>query len=86
MTISAINTSGSMPVSDWVHLLKHDTSYGVLSEEISFEELKSPQEVTDNDSLIGFMVLKDTKIPIFAQRDPEKLPWKEYLGLPPAER
>jgi glyceraldehyde-3-phosphate dehydrogenase type I len=78
MTISAINTSGSLPISDWVHLLKYDTSYGVLSEEIAFEETKSPKDVTDEDPLIGFMVLKDTKIPVFAQRNPEKLPWKEY--------
>ncbi len=78
MTISAINTSGSLPIGDWVHLLKHDTSYGVLPEEVSFEEVKSPKEATDEDPLIGFMVLKGHKTPIFAQRDPEKLPWNEY--------
>ena len=74
----AINTSGSMPASGWAHVLKYDTSYGVLSQAISVEEVKSPKEATDEDPLIGYLTVLDRKIPILAQRDPAKLPWGKY--------
>jgi glyceraldehyde-3-phosphate dehydrogenase type I len=74
----AINTSGSMGVDAWVHLLKNDTSYGVLDMEIKAEVVKSPKEATDEDPLIGYMLMIGKKIPVLAQRDPEKLPWSNY--------
>lgn len=76
--IAAINTSGSMPVSGWAHLLKYDTAYGMLKEDIGVESVKDPKEVTEQDSLIGYLKTKDRKIPVLAQRDPAKLPWEQY--------
>jgi len=76
----AVNTSGSMDTAGWAYLTQYDTSYGKFEKEIIPEEVKSPKEATDEDPLIGHFKIKgtDISIPILAQRDPEKLPWKEY--------
>ncbi len=42
------------------------------------QEIKKPEAVTDQDSLIGYFLVSGKKIPILAQRDPSKLPWKSY--------
>ncbi len=76
--IIAINTSGSMPIGGWAHLLKYDTAYGPLKEEISVEEIQKPEEVTDKNPLLGFFSIKGRKISILAQPEPKKLPWKKY--------
>ncbi|MFC1653425.1 type I glyceraldehyde-3-phosphate dehydrogenase [Patescibacteria group bacterium] len=76
--IVAINTSGSLEISGWAHLLKHDTSYGTIKQEIKVDEIKSSKGATDEDPLIGHIRVSGKKIPILAQRDPEKLPWKKY--------
>jgi glyceraldehyde 3-phosphate dehydrogenase len=75
----AINTSGSMEVDGWAHLLMQDTSYRRFEIEVTAEKIKSVKEVTDEDSLIGYLVINsmNLKIPVLAQRDPEKLPWKK---------
>lgn len=77
LTIVAINTSGSMPISAWVHLLKYDTMYGTLLEQVTFEETQKPEDVTDNP-VIGQLKIGDKRIAILAQREPAKLPWKDY--------
>ena len=76
--ISAINTSGSMDVGGWAHLVKYDTSYGPFDGEIRAEEVKKAKEATDEDPLIGYIHANGRKIPVLAQRDPEKLPWGDY--------
>ena len=71
----AINTSGSMDIEGWAHLLKYDTTYGLFPGEIGYEKYQSAKEASDEDSLIGYLVLGGTaKIPVFAQRDPAKIP------------
>lgn len=74
----AINTSGSMDVEGWAHLLKYDTSYGTLSLPIESEKIKSSKEVTDEDPLIGYLLVAGKRIPVLAQRNPEKLPWAKH--------
>lgn len=78
----AINTSGSQNVKGWAHLLKYDTAYGVLPYEVSSEETQTPDKVTDDNPLIGYILVnhpkKSLKIPVLAQRDPSKLPWSTY--------
>lgn len=75
---TAINTSGSMPTSGWAHLVNYDTTYRKFEKEIKSEELKRPEEATDEDAQIGNLMVDGTKIPILAQRDPEKIPWNKY--------
>jgi glyceraldehyde-3-phosphate dehydrogenase type I len=78
LDIIAINTSGSMSLEGWATLLKYDTAYGTLKEEVNIEEVKKPEEITDQDPLIGYLLIQDKKIPILAQRDPSKLPWGQF--------
>lgn len=75
----AINTSGSMGLEGWVNLLKYDTVYGRFPADIDIEIHQEKDKVTDEDPLLGHIILDKTiKIPVFAQRDPAKLPWSNY--------
>lgn len=74
----AINTSGSMPTSSWAHLTNYDTTYRKFEKEIKAEELKDPKDVSDEDPLIGNLIVSSMKIPVLAQKDPEKIPWSKY--------
>lgn len=79
IALSAINTSGSMDLAGWAHLLKYDTTYGLFPGTISTESYQKAGDATDEDPLIGYLIL-DTqhKIPVLAQRDPAKIPWHDY--------
>lgn len=76
LNLVAINTSGSLPVSGWAHLLKYDTAYGTLPDEIT------SKEVVNKTPLIGFLTIQTPnqvhKIPVLAEKDPGKIPWGKY--------
>jgi len=79
--ISAINTSGSMNAQGWAHLVGYDTMYRKFELDVFGEEAKKPDEATDDDPLIGYLKFPqkgDIKIPLLAQRDPEKIKWSDY--------
>src|SRR3989344_6895242 len=76
--IGAINTSGKMSAEGWKHLLKYDTNYKRYPFHVEAEEVRKPKEVTDEDPLIGYIILEGEKIPVLAQKDPAKLPWSKY--------
>ena len=80
--LTVINTSGSMPVSGWAHLLKYDTAYGPLPYDVTAEEVQKPDTVTDANPLLGYLNIKhpqkDLHIPVLAQRDPSRIPWDKY--------
>lgn len=79
INLAAINTSGSMDIEGWAHLLKYDTTYGLFDGEISFEKYQSAKDASDTDPLIGHLIIDKThKIPVFAQRDPAKIPWGKH--------
>jgi len=80
MAIGAINTSGSMNAAGWAYLVNYDSSYRKFEMEILSEEVKDPKEATDEDPLIGYLIVKgkDIKVPVLAQRDPAKIPWGKY--------
>jgi len=67
----AINTSGSMDVAGWAHLLKYDTVYGRFKEKI---EVLDPQRGEE----IGRIKIKNQEFPILAERNPKKIRWKKY--------
>src|SRR3989344_1686861 len=73
MEFAAINTSGSMNVAGGKHLLMQDTTYRQFEIEVESEEVM-------NDPLIGYLEVPSMglKIPVLAQKDPEKLPWAKY--------
>lgn len=79
LVLAAINTSGSMDITGWAHLLKYDTTYGLFPADVSFETYQSAKDATDEDPLIGYLILDHShKIPVLAQRDPHKIPWDTY--------
>ena len=45
------------------HLLQHDTAYGKYKNQVGFDEKN--------------LIVKNKKIPVFAEKDPEMLPWKK---------
>lgn len=79
LKLVAVNTSGSMDIEGWTHLLKYDTTYGLFPGEISFEKYQSAKDVSNEDPLLGFIILDSLfKIPVLSQRDPAKIPWGKY--------
>jgi glyceraldehyde 3-phosphate dehydrogenase len=80
LQFSAINTSGSMPTSGWAHLVNYDTMYRKFEYEVKAEDLKTPDKVTDEDPVIGNLMIseKNVKVPILAQKDPAKIPWGKF--------
>jgi len=80
INLVAINTSGSMELEDWVHLIKYDTNYGVFDEPITTRRLQSTKDVTDENSVLGELTIGDRTITVTAQRDPAKMPWGQ-LGV-----
>ncbi len=80
LEIAAINTSGSMNVDGWAHLVNFDTMYRKFELEINSEKVRDSKEATDTDSLIGYLIVKgkDKKVPVLAQKDPAKIPWGNY--------
>lgn len=76
--LKLINTSGSMEIEDWAHLLKFDSNYGVFDQEIKVTRLQSKDQVSDENPVLGTFNIGNHSITITAQRDPNKIPWGEY--------
>lgn len=76
--IAAINTSGSMNADGWAHLVNYDTMYRKFEKTVSFEHVRDAKDASDSDPLIGYLKVDGKKIPLLAQRDPEKIPWSMY--------
>lgn len=76
LDLKVINTSGSMEIEDWVHLLKYDTNYGKFASEIKVQRTQSKKDVTDQNPILGTISIEDKEILVTAQRNPEKIPWE----------
>lgn len=87
--IVAINAGSSTDITGWMYLLKYDTVYGPLQNtEIS---IKNPEEVSlpfqSQAPLLGALVINPAPIsgggvnrrdiPVFGEKDPLNLPWKD---------
>ena len=80
ISFAAINTSGSMGAAGWAHLTNYDTMYRKFEFDVKSEELRKPEEATDEDTQIGNLIIseKNLKVPVLAQKDPAKIPWGKY--------
>ncbi len=73
--IAAINAGSSTDIKGWMYLLKYDTSYGpIYSMDVSYQE---KEETAQYQDLIGYLLVDNKKIPVFSQKDPTLLPWKD---------
>jgi len=70
--VVGINAGSSTDIKGWMYLLKYDTSYGVLNHTLDFK----PQDPSIKDS-IGSLIVDGKEIPVFSQKDPNLLPWKD---------
>jgi len=80
LSFATINTSGSMDVAGWAHLVNYDTAYRKFEYEVKYQEVNKPDKVTDDDPLLGYLLIseKNVKVAILAQKDPAKIPWSRY--------
>lgn len=78
LDLKMINTSGSMELEDWVHLIKYDSNYGVFGQELGYRKDRSTKEVSDEQPELGVITIDGREIVVTAQRDPAKLPWGKY--------
>ncbi len=73
--VVAINAGSSTDIKGWMYLLKYDTSYGpIYSMDVSYQE---KEETSKYQDLIGYLLVDNKKIPVFSQKDPSTLPWKD---------
>ncbi|HRN96663.1 MAG TPA: type I glyceraldehyde-3-phosphate dehydrogenase [Candidatus Levybacteria bacterium] len=70
--VVAINAGSSTDIDGWMYLLKYDSAYGALTADITSRKQESP----DSDT-IGVLSIDGTDIPVYSQKDPTKLPWKD---------
>jgi len=76
----AINTSGSMDVYGWAHLFEYDSVYGSFKGRL---KTHPPAEGAGNsrpksDKEIGVLEINNQAIPVLAEREPAKIPWRNY--------
>ncbi len=71
--VVAINAGSSTDLQGWSYLLKYDTSYGVLKDEVGIEQSRESKK-----DLLGKLVInKRHKTLVFSQKDPSLLPWED---------
>ncbi len=82
--IIAINAGSSTDIKGWMYLLKYDSSYGPLSPSVilsaregSGDSSVTPQNDNEYKDLIGYLIINRKEIPVFSQKDPALLPWKD---------
>jgi glyceraldehyde 3-phosphate dehydrogenase len=79
LQIVAINAGSSTDLKGWMYLIKFDSSYGTLNNHtfsiIKPEDKPLPFETTSK--FLGHLVIDEIEIPIFSDRDPLNLPWKD---------
>src|SRR4030042_3009276 len=68
--VVAINTSGSMEIEGWAQLFEYDSVYGRFKGKVEIEKSKGGE--------IGVLVINHQRIPVLAEREPAKIPWKKY--------
>lgn len=74
--IVAINVGSSTDLQGWAYLLQYDTAYGPLQNHKVSVNSGTNERFKDFLS-IGNFSIDDKEIPVFSQKDPALLPWKQ---------
>ena len=72
--VVGINTGSSTDLNGWMYLLKYDSVYGLLPQEVTVKPNADP---ATNKSFLGHLVVGGREIPVFSQKDPTLLPWRD---------
>jgi glyceraldehyde 3-phosphate dehydrogenase len=70
--VVAINAGHSTDIQGWMYLLKYDSVYGFLPLEVSFKKAE------EKGDYIGALIVEGKEIPVYSQKDPTLLPWKDH--------
>jgi glyceraldehyde 3-phosphate dehydrogenase len=73
MEVVGINVGHSTDLKGWMYLLKYDSVYGLLPFEVSVK----PNPNAEDKTFLGHLVVAGREIPIYSQKDPTLLPWKD---------
>lgn len=73
LEVVAINAGGSTDLMGWKYLLQYDSVYGILGLPLSITQ----REESDPEELLGKLVVNGVHIPVYSQKDPALLPWKD---------
>jgi glyceraldehyde 3-phosphate dehydrogenase len=71
--VVAINAGSSTDLKGWMYLLKYDTNYGVLPNQVDIKLNPDP----NNKDLLGHLLIDGKEIAVYSQRDASLLPWKD---------
>lgn len=78
LVLKVINTSGSMEIEDWAHLLKYDSNYGRFPGDITVARSQSKDDVTPENPVLGTITISGHTVIVTAQRDPKLIPWAQH--------
>lgn len=80
--VVAINGGSSTDITGWMYLLKYDSVYGPIHG-LEFS-VKTPDQkplpFQTSAKLLGYLIIGNAEIPVFSEKDPKNLPWKD-LGV-----
>lgn len=75
--VVAINAGESTDIKGWMYLLKYDTMYGPLTAHSVSVNPAEPGASNTKHGYIGDIVVDNRAIPVFSQKDPLQLPWRD---------
>lgn len=77
--VVAINAGSSTDLKGWMYLLQFDSVYGPLSNHTLSVKTpeSSPLSTQTKAPYLGVLTIDNKDIPIFSERDPLNLPWKD---------
>jgi len=78
LQLKVINTSGSMEIEQWAHLLKYDTNYGRFNGDITVNRTQSKEDITAENPVLGTITISGHEVIVTAQRDPKLIPWGQH--------
>lgn len=74
LEVAAINAGHSTDIKGWMYLLKYDSVYGLLPQEVSVR----PNTDESQKDFLGHLIVGGKEIPVYSQKDPTLLPWGKH--------
>lgn len=71
--VVAINAGHSTDLKGWMYLIKYDSVYGLLPQEVDVK----PNPNSADKTMLGHLIVSGKEIPVYSQKDPSLLPWKD---------
>lgn len=72
--VVAINAGRSTDLKGWMYLLKYDSVYGLLPQDVSYR----PNQDESQPDFLGHLIVGGKEIPVYSQKDATQLPWGRH--------